>query len=97
MRSSSLASPTVQQLEATLQGGKTSVPLNFLHVVLGKDSFPSVTDRTLFYNTDDELKKILKQSQELPGGWDSAEISRDSTNLIQTYADSIIRFLYYNY
>eukprot|EP00438_Fugacium_kawagutii_P012883 Skav227072 [mRNA] locus=scaffold4434:1758:15971:+ [translate_table: standard] len=52
--------------QVTLQGSKASVPLNFLHVVLGKDAFPSVTDRTLFYNTDAELKKVLKQSQE----WD---------------------------
>ena len=42
----------------SLQGGeKGSVPLNFLHVLVGKDAFPTVTDRTLFYNTDDELKK----------------------------------------
>eukprot|EP00438_Fugacium_kawagutii_P004903 Skav229216 [mRNA] locus=scaffold2439:123806:138301:+ [translate_table: standard] len=50
--------------KATLQGSKASVPLNFLHVVLGKDAFPSVTDRTLFYNTDAELKQVLKQSQD---------------------------------
>ena len=55
-----------QQLQVTLQGGKSSVPLNFLHVVLGKDAFPSVTDRTLFYNTDDEMKKVIKQSQATP-------------------------------
>eukprot|EP00438_Fugacium_kawagutii_P018976 Skav203842 [mRNA] locus=scaffold5703:29462:30536:+ [translate_table: standard] len=44
-------------LQVTLQGSKASVPLNFLHVVLGKDAFPSVTDRTLFYDTDAELKQ----------------------------------------
>lgn len=67
--------PEVQQLESgleellpqlvTLQGGKSSVPLNFLHVVLGKDAFPSVTDRTLFYNSDDEMKRVIKQSQDI--------------------------------
>ena len=51
--------------KVTLQGSSgSSVPLNFLHLVLGKDAFPSVTDRTLFYNTDDEMKKAIKQSQE---------------------------------
>jgi hypothetical protein len=51
--------------KVTLQGSSgSSVPLNFLHVVLGKDAFPSVTDRTLFYNTDDEMKKAIKQSQD---------------------------------
>eukprot|EP00435_Cladocopium_sp_Y103_P001897 s859_g1.t1 len=68
--------PEVQHLESTLeellpqlvtlQGSSgSSVPLNFLHVVLGKDAFPSVTDRTLFYNTDDEMKKAIKQSQDI--------------------------------
>lgn len=47
-----------------LHGNKTGVPLNFLHVVLGRDAFPSVTDRSLFYNTDAELKKAMKQSQD---------------------------------
>ncbi|CAK9065571.1 Acetyl-CoA carboxylase 2 [Includes: Biotin carboxylase] [Durusdinium trenchii] len=50
------------ELEA-LGGG--AVPLNFLHVVVGRDAFPAVTDRTLFYNTDAELKKVLQQSQEV--------------------------------
>ena len=51
--------------KVALQGSSgSSVPLNFLHLVLGKDAFPSVTDRTLFYNTDDEMKKAIKQSQE---------------------------------
>ena len=51
--------------KVTLQGSfGSSVPLNFLRVVLGKDAFPSVTDRTLFYNTDDEMKRVIKQSQE---------------------------------
>jgi len=48
-----------------LHGNKTGVPLNFLHVVLGRDAFPSVTDRSLFYNTDAELKKAMKQSQDI--------------------------------
>ena len=47
-----------------LHGSKTGVPLNFLHVVLGRDAFPSVTDRSLFYNTDAELKQAMKQSQD---------------------------------
>lgn len=50
-----------------LHGNKTGVPLNFLHVVLGRDAFPSVTDRSLFYNTDAELKKAMKQSQDFLG------------------------------
>ena len=43
----------------------TGVPVNFLHIVAGKDAFPSVMDRTLFYNTDVELEKILKHCQSL--------------------------------
>eukprot|EP00439_Symbiodinium_sp_Y106_P031696 s1171_g3.t2 len=46
---------------------KGSVPINFLHIVAGRDAFPGVTDRTLFYNTDSELQKVMKQCQELFG------------------------------
>jgi len=49
---------------AALQGTKT-VPLNFLHIVAGRDAFPGVTDRTLFYNTDEEVAKASKSCQEL--------------------------------
>ncbi|CAK9092645.1 1-alkyl-2-acetylglycerophosphocholine esterase [Durusdinium trenchii] len=70
-----LVVPSVQQLESFLDaqtlGEKGSVPLNFLHILVGRDAFTSVTersdrvtggisaveDRTLFYNTDGELKK----------------------------------------
>eukprot|EP00913_Durusdinium_trenchii_P034537 g32310.t1 len=78
-----LVVPSVQQLESFLdaqtlgplvklqEGEKGSVPLNFLHILVGRDAFTSVTersdrvtggisaveDRTLFYNTDGELKK----------------------------------------
>ena len=44
----------------SLQGGeKGSVPLNFLHILVGRDAFPAVTDCTLFFNTDEELKKAM--------------------------------------
>ena len=33
------------------------VPINFLHIVVGRDAFPGITDRTLFYNTDSELQQ----------------------------------------
>mmetsp|Transcript_87993 Transcript_87993/g.156027 ORF Transcript_87993/g.156027 Transcript_87993/m.156027 type:complete len:2134 (-) Transcript_87993:174-6575(-) len=69
--------PSLQDLESNLdekllgsliaisksEGG--GVPLNFLHLVVGRDAFPSVVDRTLFYNTDDELSKVLKQCSEI--------------------------------
>lgn len=72
-----LVVPSVQQLESFLdaqtlgplvklqEGEKGSVPLNFLHILVGRDAFTSVTDRTLFYNTDGELKKALKECQEM--------------------------------
>lgn len=68
--------PSVQQLDSVLdqavlgplvklQGEfQGTVPLNFLHILVGRDAFASVTDRTLFYNSDEELKKALKQCQE---------------------------------
>ncbi|OLP76680.1 Acetyl-CoA carboxylase, partial [Symbiodinium microadriaticum] len=34
------------------------VPINFLHIVVGRDAFPGITDRTLFYNTDSELQQV---------------------------------------
>ncbi|CAE8694554.1 unnamed protein product, partial [Polarella glacialis] len=73
--------PDLSHLEAALseqllgsliasQGGaaksaEAGVPLNLLHIVVGKDAFPAVADRTLFYNTDEELAKVLKQCQEI--------------------------------
>ena len=54
-----LLSPLIKQ--QTVQG----VPVNFLHIVAGRDAFPGITDRTLFYNTDSELEKILKQCQQV--------------------------------
>jgi len=40
---------------------RAEVPLNLLHIVVGRDAFPGVTDRTLFYNTDEEMTRILQQ------------------------------------
>ena len=44
-----------------LQSGVQGVPINFLHIVVGRDAFPGITDRTLFYNTDSELQQVLKR------------------------------------
>jgi len=43
---------------------RAEVPLNLLHIVVGRDAFPGVTDRTLFYNTDEEMTRILQQCTE---------------------------------
>ena len=39
------------------RSGVQGVPINFLHIVVGRDAFPGITDRTLFYNTDSELQQ----------------------------------------
>eukprot|EP00930_Biecheleria_cincta_P038398 TRINITY_DN26381_c0_g2_i1.p1 TRINITY_DN26381_c0_g2~~TRINITY_DN26381_c0_g2_i1.p1 ORF type:complete len:2142 (-),score=492.71 TRINITY_DN26381_c0_g2_i1:106-6303(-) len=66
--------PDLQQLEAALceqtlstlkDTGKGGVPLNFLHLVIGRDAFPATTDRTLFNNSKEELTKVLKQCSEM--------------------------------
>ena len=74
-----------------LHGNKTGVPLNFLHVVLGRDAFPSVTDRSLFYNTDAELKKAMKQSQDFLGlNFDpNADWWASWTSKLKSNADSV--------
>lgn len=69
--------PDLAQLEVSISeailgslGAKTSpdgVPLNYLHIVVGSDAFPNLQDRTLFYNTDDEVAKVQKQCQEIFG------------------------------
>ncbi|CAJ1368772.1 unnamed protein product, partial [Effrenium voratum] len=60
-----LEEKTLGPLVKLQEGEKGSVPLNFLHIVVGRDSFPSLTDRSLFFNSDEELKKVLKQCQDL--------------------------------
>ncbi|CAE7222177.1 ACC2, partial [Symbiodinium necroappetens] len=61
-----LNGPELEKLLAPLvklQSGVQGVPINFLHIVVGRDAFPSITDRTLFYNTDSELQQVLTRCQ----------------------------------
>eukprot|EP00933_Yihiella_yeosuensis_P033928 TRINITY_DN27520_c0_g1_i1.p1 TRINITY_DN27520_c0_g1~~TRINITY_DN27520_c0_g1_i1.p1 ORF type:complete len:1234 (+),score=270.47 TRINITY_DN27520_c0_g1_i1:159-3704(+) len=54
-----------QLLGSMIAGKDGGVPLNYLHIVVGQDAFPNMQDRTLFYNSDEELAKDIKKCGEL--------------------------------
>lgn len=63
---SSLAS-LIEAESSYVAAESAGIPLNLLHIVLGRDAFPTVTDRTLFYNSDAEMNKVVKQCSEVFG------------------------------
>lgn len=55
---------TTEFLKPLSQAGSVEMPVNLLHIVVGKDAFENHTDRTRFYNSDTHMATILKECQE---------------------------------